>query len=242
MENSPGNSNNFTQWESEDFELEEDATRSLIRKILYGVVAFLTVLGLLYISGIRQYFFYRRTPATIEQEHIGSTLDVEEISLPLTVFILVNDESNGSERSEENAMWLIENSSRIWQQANINLKTEKIVMLDTSDTEINNFLINPQAFIQNVNGYDYETVNVFLVKPLGGINGIAFSNIRSVAVADYTTVYDFRALAHEIGHVLGLAHTSVDKGSLMYRGANGFSLSLEEITSTRERANFLFGI
>ena len=65
---------------------------------------------------------------------------------------------------------------------------------------------------------------------------MAFGGLRSVAIADYTTVYDFRALAHEIGHLLGLSHVPVDRNLLMYQGANGSELSLEEIMRAREIA------
>ena len=71
--------------------------------------------------------------------------------------------------------------------------------------------------------------------------GIAFGGLYSVAVADYTTVYDFRALAHEVGHVLGLHHVSGSRGQLMYRGANGFKLSLEEIERARLKAQEFVG-
>ena len=46
-------------------------------------------------------------------------------------------------------------------------------------------------------------------------------------------MYDFRAFAHEVGHVLGLDHVSGSRGQLMYRGANGFDLSLVEIERAR---------
>ena len=69
--------------------------------------------------------------------------------------------------------------------------------------------------VSDIVGFDEATINVFLVGNLGGINGIAFGGLNSVAVADYTTVYDFRALAHEIGHILGLHHLLGSKGQLM---------------------------
>lgn len=52
--------------------------------------------------------------------------------------------------------------------------------------------------------------------------------------ADLTTVPDFRVLAHEIGHVLNLKHTDQSRARLMYQGANGFDLALDEIKTARE--------
>ena len=74
------------------------------------------------------------------------------------------------------------------------------------------------------------------MKSLHGINGLAFGSARAVFVADFTTVIDFRTFAHEIGHVLGLGHVPRDRGGLMFRGANGFNLTLEEVMVARERA------
>ena len=57
-----------------------------------------------------------------------------------------------------------------------------------------------------------------------------------MAVADYTTVHDFRTLAHEIGHILSLDHVRADNQRLMNSGANGTILSIDEITRARSRA------
>ena len=87
--------------------------------------------------------------------------------------------------------------------------------------------------MQTIDAFSPATINVFLVGNLGGINGISFGGLSSVAVADYTTVYDFRALAHEVGHTLGLSHVPEVRGRLMYQGANGSLLSSKEIQRAR---------
>ena len=92
---------------------------------------------------------------------------------------------------------------------------------------------NPRAVINNLQNFDLESINVLLVGNLGGINGVSFGGLNTVAVADYTTVFDFRALAHEVGHSLGLSHVSKSSGQLMYQGANGFNISIEEIETAR---------
>jgi hypothetical protein len=78
-----------------------------------------------------------------------------------------------------------------------------------------------------------EGVIVFLVHSLDGINGIAFVGGRTVAVAEFTTVYDFRVLAHEVGHILGLSHVR-EGGRLMSTDAGGAELTVEEAEKARQ--------
>ena len=91
------------------------------------------------------------------------------------------------------------------------------------------FFDTPGVFIRSIDEVDPLTINVFLTRNLWGINGIAYTGLYTVAVADYTSVYDFRVLAHEVGHMLGLEHVLESDGRLMYREANGFALSPQEI-------------
>jgi len=58
-------------------------------------------------------------------------------------------------------------------------------------------------------------------------------------VADITTVFDYRATSHEIGHVLGLKHV-VPINRLMARGVNGFDLTDEEIEISQGNALSMF--
>lgn len=219
-----------------EYESEEEFKVSTLSRVLRGIVALMVLAGLLYISGIHQYLFYKRTSPRAFQAPAETRLDAVILTIPLTIFIITGDKPYGSTRSEENALHLVENASRIWDQAGITLTIKNVYTISKSDEEMKVFSNTPAEFIQNIDEFDKETINVFLVGTLGGINGIAFGGLSSVAVADYTTVFDFRALAHEIGHMLGLNHVSGSRGQLMYRGANGFELSLDEIERTR---NFL---
>ena len=54
-------------------------------------------------------------------------------------------------------------------------------------------------------------------------------------VADRTSVFDYRATSHEIGHVLGLKHV-VPINRLMARGVNGFDLTDEEVNTAKNSA------
>jgi len=176
--------------------------REIILQYVRGGVALIVILGLLYISGVYQSLLYQRTPSTAEQERAKTVFDAEILILPLQVFVFSNNESLGSVRSSEDVERLVLNAEAVWDQALIQLEIENLVFLEVSDQEIEEFLYNPGTFIVNLPDYDRDSISVFLARSLGGLNGIAFGGLRAVAVADFTTVYDFRVLAHEIGHIL----------------------------------------
>jgi len=216
-------------------EEEEIQGPSVVSRIAKGLVALAVLLGFVYLSGLDQYFLYQRTPDKVQQEPVVSAIDAERILVPVSIFILRNEEENGSKRTKENASSLVKKASQIWEQANIELEIKNIQELKRSDKEIALLLDATRVFLEGVKGYDRFGINVFLTEKLRGINGIAFGGLLSVAVADYTTVYDFRALAHEVGHMLGLNHVE-NVGRLMHQGANGFELSLGEVLRAREGA------
>jgi len=214
--------------EENEFLLEEEAVKeeSLAWRITKIVVALAVVVGFVFLSGGNQYFLYQRTSPNVQQQEVQSQIDAEKFVVPLKIFIM------DSQRTREDAVRLVENSDRIWEQASIELEIISIQELKTSVEDL-------PTFIQTLEEYDSLAVNVFLVDNLDGINGISYGGLYAVAVADYTTVFDFRVLAHEVGHVLHLSHVPVDKSRLMYQGANGFNLSLQEITRARHAAERL---
>ncbi|MCH7604674.1 hypothetical protein IID24_01670 [Patescibacteria group bacterium] len=222
--------------QKEEFEEGQEEERNIGFQILRAIVALAVIVGFVYISGVYQYLFYQRTPSSVEQQQVESEIDAQNMSVPLIVFVMLSDGPQGSERSEEDVRRLIENADRVWEQANIDLKIKDIIFLEQTEEEIGLLFIASSLFIQNIDEFDPFSINVFLLGNLNGLNGIAFGGLQTVAVADYTTVYDFRALAHEIGHVLDLGHIKEDTGRLMYQGANGFTLSLEEIMRARKAA------
>lgn len=217
----------------------EESKSSRVFHVLRIILALATIFGLLYASGAYQYFFYRRTPVTVGQDPTESLLEEEILTVPLTVFILRNNERDGSHRSREDVMHLIENADGIWRQADIQLVVASIFFLEKSDAQLSLFFTNPAAFVATIEDFDPRTINVFLLGNLKGINGISLGGLHAVAVADYTTVYDFRVLAHEVGHALSLSHTK-ENGALMYQGANYFDLTAEEIIQSRHIVKRLF--
>jgi hypothetical protein len=221
--------NFLTEEELEEFEQQQTST---IRKIFRGAIAAVVLVGLIYISGVYQYFFFSRTSPDIQQEQTQTYLHEEVFMIPLTIFVIQNNEAFGSERTQEDVQRLVQQANRIWEQASITLEIQDVHMVSKTDQTIRLLYRDPHEFARELGGLESLSINVVMVQSLQGLNGVSFGGIPLVAVADYTTVYDFRVLAHEIGHRLGLGHV-VDEKRLMHQGANGFELSLQEITTAR---------
>lgn len=175
--------------------------------------------------------FSLNAPSPLE-ESADYSLDL--ITIPVTAHLIT--EPSGyytSFRDEKNILDVFEQVNRIWGQGNVHFQVEKVVVTEVSGEAIPNAINGNYAGLsENV---EPGTINVFFTQSLNGINGIALSRIGSALVADYTTVNDFRAASHELGHLLGLRHVP-PPNRLMARGRNGEQLTAEEILSARGNA------
>jgi len=172
-------------------------------------------------------------------DSIHNSMDFSTIIVPIKVHIV--SENSGiysSERSEENILYLINEVNRIWGQGGIHFQIEEISITTTSSTAISNVLKGDYSELASHPNFSEDKINVFLTKNLEGINGLAVSSIKSTFVADYTTVNDFRATAHEFGHILGLMHVG-PSNRLMARGKNGELLTTEKILTARNNAKLI---
>jgi len=167
------------------------------------------------------------------EDTLNPPLDI--ISVPVDVYIIkYDDESFSSTRDQENINEVFRKVNDLWSQANIKIDIKKIENITVNEIsyyyDLNLLLSN---MVKSGN-YDSNTINAYFAKNLNGPNGIAFPGNR-IMVADRTSVYDYRATSHEIGHVLGLQHVG-PVSRLMAMGVNGFDLNKEEINIARGNA------
>ena len=156
------------------------------------------------------------------------TEQYDNINIPIFLHPIRDSGELTSTRSNENILSLFSKTQNIWDQANIvfdvNLKE-----ITLNENQINNILSD--NYYPFYNSIENNGIHVFFINNLKGANGVAIS--PSIAlVADITTVNDFRATAHEIGHLLGIKH-SQDINNLLFQGANGIILSREDVYISR---------
>src|SRR6056297_826540 len=201
------------------------------------LVVFLVLGGFLYLSVIYQSTFFSRTSPKVEPQELSVLVEGERKILPLTVINLVEkNRKNIQSRAEIEGM--VEKSSRIWDQARIDLELENYSTVYLENRELLEFIKNPHNLANSLSPSAKEGAVVFLVHSLRGINGVAFVGGDTIALAEYTSVYNFRVLAHEVGHILGLGHIK-GSGRLMSREASGPRLTREESLEAREELDSL---
>lgn len=213
-------------------EEEDDQIQPIPRwkRIVRGGIALVAIAGLIYLTGVYQHFLFRRTPTGIEQPVLPSKTEATEILVPVIVHILSGPA--GSARTEADVERLMRNANNIWAQANIAFRVQEVRHISATADELRVFELQPHTFIQDSDSYDPRVANLYLSRTLAGVNGLAYGGTNAVSVADYTSTLDFRTLAHEFGHLLGLDHVA-NRHQLMSTGASGTELTREEVAIAR---------
>ncbi len=154
------------------------------------------------------------------------------------------DPAISSQRTEEELLEIVARMNEIWAPAGIRLEAKTVSTIKVPKEMLTRVTWGDvRALLQELGGSvappGPSLINGFYFRNLGGPNGISFPSSRVFMVTDEPSVFDRRVSSHELGHILGLPHTSHDPGRLLFSGTNGMNLTDNEITIARMVASEL---
>jgi hypothetical protein len=163
------------------------------------------------------------------------------IEMPVSLYVVHSDEglSSSSQRTVTELEQVFLSMRSIWAQAGIDLGLASAATITAPESVLQDLAAgDTRSFFDAAAAGaiaipDPGTILGFYVKTIGTANGLTPLGTRVFFVADDPSVHDERVSSHEIGHILGLSHTLIDAGRLMYSGTNGMDLTDEESTVAR---------
>jgi hypothetical protein len=214
---------------------KEPTRKDGVWRAMKVMTALLVLAGLLYISGIYQSTFFSRTSSDAKPMELEVLVDGETKTVPLTIINIVDKNNRENKKNKEEIGLLVNKASRIWDQAGIDIVLEGYATEEVEREEISDLLNDPRSLLDKRQTQEENAITVFLLHSLRGVNGVAFIGDNTIALAEFTSVYNFRVLAHEVGHILGLGHVTKSE-RLMDEQARGAKLIEEEAVKAREAA------
>ena len=169
----------------------------------------------------------------VVNEESSSVLD--DLVISIVLHPIKNSGDISTSRSDANILSVLDKAQGIWDRAGItfDISIEQAELDLATQREL---ALGNNRVLYTVLSLDNNAIHIFFRKGLTA-NGIAMGP-SIVLINDFTTVNDFRATAHEIGHLLGLKHDVFNATQLMYQGVNGTNISEEEIITARESTIF----
>lgn len=226
--------NNFPDQELFEPEEIEGSVRGRYFTYFRTAIGLVFILAILYLGGFYQGGLLRQTPEDAGTEKKAQIVPGEELRIGAVIYILADRE----EEDAESIQIMLENASNIWAQAGITLVPKQAVHANITDEQKEILLKDPRTVVSALPFYSNQNINIILTRELGGLNGVAYGGLNTLSVAEFTSHFDFRTLAHEVGHLLGLSHTT-DSGRLMSQGSFGEKLTEEEALRARATAQNL---
>lgn len=159
-----------------------------------------------------------KTPQDKTQEEIPSLLNNPEIKIPVVAYKINGPRIVKTYRDKENIINTVEKASNILNQADIEIYIKEIeeieIDLDSYDDRAP-FAYNLFEDIKRMSGYSKNNLNLIFLKrnPFFSYlqtGGTSVEKDRIAFVIDRYNQDDFRILAHEVGHLLGLTHHDED--------------------------------
>lgn len=184
------------------------------------------------------------TPVSGVSNEISKNVEIEEtdpeLIVPVKLYIIDSISPYASKRDKQEVRRIMENVNEIWGKANIRVEIESLEFLVVSEeSAFQASKGNNSLLLSETPTTDTSALKGFFIGKLFA-NGVAFTNQASFIVGDVTSVNDFRATSHEIGHLLGLKHNDASSSFLMAQGKNGTILLDSEIETSRAQAERFF--